>query len=121
MWKEKENRSKNSKEISTLLNSNAIERNKDYISSLVDVREFLATHQLVFRGTVEAFSSMEDGGSGLFLSLLNFSIKKDPRLTEIVKTVPRNATYTSHEIQNELTDVMSSIVKEAIVQEVGDS
>ena len=42
-------------------------------------------------------------------------------MTEIVRTVPRNATYTSHEIQNELIDVMSSIVKEAIVQEVGDS
>jgi len=64
---------------------------------------------------------MEDGGSELFLSLLNFSIKKDRRLTEIVKTVPRNATYTSHEIQNELIDVLGSIVKEAIVQEVGDS
>jgi len=121
MWKEKENRSTNSKEISTLLNSNAIEKNKYYISSLTDVIEFLATHQLAFRGTVEAFSSMEDGGSRLFLLLLNFSIKKDPRLTKIVKTVPRNATYTSHEIQNELIDVMSSIVKEATVQEVGDS
>jgi len=64
---------------------------------------------------------MEDGGSELFLSLLNFSIKKDRRLIEIVKTVPRNATYTSHEIQNELIDVLGSIVKEAIVQEVGDS
>jgi len=106
MWEEKENWSTNSKEVSTLLNSNAIERNKYYISSLNDVAEFLATHQLAFRGRVEAFSSMEDGGSGLFLSLLDFSIKKDPRLTEIVKTVPRNA---------------SSIVKEAIVQEVGDS
>jgi len=50
MWK-KENRSTNSKEISTLLNSNAIERNK-YISSLIDVIEFLATHQLAFRGRV---------------------------------------------------------------------
>ena len=42
-------------------------------------------------------------------------------MTEIVKTVPRNATYTSHEIQNELIDVMSSTVKEAIVQEVGEN
>jgi len=37
---------------------------------------FLATHQLAFRGTVEAFSSMEDEGSGLFLSLIKFFIKK---------------------------------------------
>ena len=60
-----------------------MERNKYYISSLIDVIEFLGTHQLAFRGTVdEAFSSMEDGGSGLFLSLLNFSMKNDPRLTE---------------------------------------
>ena len=63
---------------------------------------FLATHQFAFQGTVEAFSSMKDGGSGLFLSLLKFSIKKDPRLTEIGKAVLRNATYTSHEIKMSL-------------------
>jgi len=94
MWKEKENRTKSSKEISTLLISNVIEWGKYYISSLIGVIEFLATHQLAFKGAVEAFSTTEDRGSGLFLSLLNFSIKKHPRLIEIVKTVPRNATYS---------------------------
>jgi len=29
-----------------------LERNKYYISSLIDVIEFLATHQLAFSGTV---------------------------------------------------------------------
>jgi len=66
MWKEKENRSTNSKDISTLLNSNAIERDKYYISSLIDVIEFLVAHKLAFRETVKAFSSIEDGEAGFF-------------------------------------------------------
>ncbi|KAK0154034.1 hypothetical protein N1851_003883 [Merluccius polli] len=57
---------------------------------------------------------MKDGGSGLFMSLLDFNIKKDCS-SQKVKTIPKNATYTSHEIQNELISVMSNIVTEAIV------
>jgi len=64
---------------------------------------------------------MEDEGRGFFCRCQICPSKKDPRFTEIVKTVTSNATYTSHEIQNVLIDVMSSIVNEAIVQEVGDS
>ncbi|KAK0146072.1 hypothetical protein N1851_014666 [Merluccius polli] len=62
---------------------------------------------------------MEDGGSGQFMSLLDFNIRKDPQLAEIVKTIPKNATYTSHDTQNELISVMSNIVTEAIVKEIG--
>ena len=39
--------------------------------------EFLVANQLPLRGKVEAFDNMEDGGSGLFMSLQDFNIKKD--------------------------------------------
>ena len=52
-------------------------------------------------------------------SCLDFNIRKDPQLAEIVKTIQKNATYTSHDIQNELFSVMSNIVTEAIVKEIG--
>lgn len=36
-----------------------------------------------------------------------------------MKTIPRNATYTSHEIQNELLEAMSSVITDAIVRDIG--
>ncbi|KAI7812918.1 hypothetical protein IRJ41_012057 [Triplophysa rosa] len=64
---------------------------------------------------------MVDGGSGLFLSLLDYTIKKHPLLADAVKTLPRNATYTCHDIQNELIGLLSDVVTESIVKEVGNS
>ncbi len=37
-----------------------------------------------------------------------------------MKTIPRNATYSSHEIQNDVIANMSSLVTEEIVREVAD-
>lgn len=56
-----------------------------------------------------------------FLSLLVFMIKKDPELADVLKTVPRNATYTCHDMQNELNNTLSSVVIEALVEEGSDS
>lgn len=78
------------------------------------------SNQLPLRGQIEVFENMHEGGSGLFMSFLQFSIRKDPELAQIVKTIPKNATNTSHEILNELIAVMSSIVTDAIVNEIGD-
>ena len=123
IWKEREKRCEKGKEISTLLTSEQIARNRYYISSIVDVLEFLVSNQLPLRGTSESFVSMldADGGNGLFLSLLEFSIRKDSKLAEIVKSIPKNASYTSHDIQNQLLSAMSSVVTEAIIEEVGEA
>ncbi len=51
---------------------------------------------------------------GYFLSLFEFALRKDAELAKIAKTIPRNATYTSHDIQNDLRDVMSALVREHI-------
>lgn len=118
MWKERERGVSSGKEVSTLLNENQLHKNRYYISSLIDVVRFLAENQLPL---MEVFENMSEGGSGLFLSLLDYTIKKDPELAEAVKTIPRNATYTCHDMQNEIINTLSSVVTEAIVEEVGDS
>ena len=82
---------------------------------------FLATHQLAFRGKIDAFESEDEGGNGLFLSLFNHTLEKDQRLRAIIKTIPRNATYASPDTQNELIVAMCSIVTEGIKQEIGNS
>ncbi|ROL48867.1 Zinc finger MYM-type protein 1 [Anabarilius grahami] len=117
-WKEHQMRIDSGKEISTLLNSDQLGRNRYYLSALFDVVGFLAENQLPFRGSCDAFDDMAEDGSGLFLSLLNYTVKKDPTLSEIIKHIPRNARYTSPDLQNELISIMSNVVTDAIVQEI---
>lgn len=121
MWKERDKRSETGKEICTLVNADQLKKNRYYMSAIIDVIEFLVVNQLPLRGKMEAFDDMEEGGSGLFLLLFDYTIKKDRELAEVVKTIPRNATYTSHEVQNEIIGIMSSVVTEAIVGEIGES
>jgi len=42
-------------------------------------------------------------------------------MAKIIPTIPRNARYTCHEIQNELIGLMSQQVTECIVEEIGNS
>ena len=55
-----------------------------------------------------------------FFSLFNYTFKKDQRLRAIVKTVPQNAMYTSHDMQNEIA-AMSSVVTKGILQVISTS
>ncbi len=106
-------------EISTLINAKQGGRNQYYISSIVDILAFLATNQLSLRGKLDAFDKMSERGCGLFLFLFEYTFRKDEQLAKVIKTIPRNATYTSHDIQNELIETMSSEVTEAIVNDIG--
>lgn len=81
------------------MNADQLRKNRYYVSSLIDIIGFLTENQLLLRGKNDAFD-MSEGGSGLFLSLLDYTIKKDPDLAAVVKTIPRNATYTCHDMQN---------------------
>ena len=99
--------------------SEQLDRNRYYMSCIMDIVEFLAENQLPLRGSQDAFSAMSEGGSGLFLSLFEYTLRKDEKMAKIMSTIPRNATYTSHEIQNQMIEAMSSVVTEAIVKDIG--
>ena len=47
-------------------------------------------------------------------------MEKDQRLREIMKTIPRNATYTSPDMQNELIAATSAVATSGIMQEIGN-
>ncbi len=121
LWKDREKRAESGLEISTMVNSNQLARNRYYLSSVVDMIEFLVVNHLPLRGSTDAFDSLTKDGSGLFLSLFEYTLRKDPELRSVMKTIPRNATYSSHEIQNDVIANMSSLVTEEIVREVADS
>ena len=120
-WKEKELRCHHNAEISTLVNFNQVMKNRYYFSALIEIVQFLALHQLPLRGNFDAFDDKGNVSSGLLMSRLDFSIKKDSKLAEWVKTIPKNAAYTSHEIQDELIAVMKEVLTDEIVREVGEA
>ena len=59
--KEKIKRSEMCKEIALVVNTEAIERNRYYFATLIDVVVFLATHQLAFRGKIDTWESKDEG------------------------------------------------------------
>lgn len=77
MWKERERRASTGKEISTLLNAEQLQKNRYYMSSIIDIIGFLGENQLPLPGKLDAFDNMAEGGR-VFLSLLDYTIKKDP-------------------------------------------
>lgn len=87
MWKERERRASTGKEISTLLNAEQLQKNRYYMSSIIDIIGFLGENQLPLPGKLDAFDNMAEGGR-VFLSLLDYTIKKDPLLADAVKKLP---------------------------------
>ena len=73
-WKEKIKRSEMGEEITSLINTEPIEKNRYYFPTLIDIA---AAHELVFRKKIDAFESEDEGGNGLFLNLFNYSVEKD--------------------------------------------
>uniref|UniRef100_H2ZUD4 TTF-type domain-containing protein n=1 Tax=Latimeria chalumnae TaxID=7897 RepID=H2ZUD4_LATCH len=120
-WKERKIRSAMGKEVSTLVNSDQLAMNRYYLSSIIEIVEFLAINELPFRGSSDSIDNVAEGSCGLFLSLFEYTLRKDPELAKVDKTIPGNAKYTCHDIQNEIIEIMSDTVKEEIVREIGNS
>ena len=76
---------------------------------------------MTFRGKSDAFESEDEWAIGLFLSLFNYTVGKNQRLREIIKTIPPNSTYTSPDMQNKLIAAMSSVITEDVKREIGNS
>ena len=114
-WKELQNRTKGDREISTMLSSDMLERNRYYVKSVVEVVQFIALNELAFRGTYDADVREEQG---LFSKLFQFAMNKDSKLKEIHKSIPQNAKYSSPEIQNEIIDTLANMVKSDISEDI---
>ena len=78
----------------------------------------LAFQAISFRGQDDSFSSSNCGN---FLETLDIVIFWNKKVVEIIEKDPKNATYTSPRIQNEILYVYSTKVKKAIREEIGDA
>ena len=94
-----------------------------WVETVFNVIKFLSMNGLPFRGDIENtdFTSDSFGGCvylNIFAGLL-FPVQ--PNLKKVAENLPRNAKYTSPEIQNEVITVLRSIVKAKIIKEVKEA
>ena len=91
-----------------------IQNHRYYIKSIAECIQFLSVNELGFCITYD-----EDLKTNLvyFKIVLNFLLK-NAKLKEIVSTIAENAKYTSPNIQNEIIELMSTIVIEKIINNI---
>lgn len=62
----------------------------------------------------------EDNNQGNFLAILQLLENQDPVVKKKLSGI-QNAKYTSHQIQNEVLDILAEMVRSIIIKEVKDS
>lgn len=106
------------KEVSQLACGDVLSLRRYYVRSILDVVTFLASNELAMRGNWDIDAKAEDG---LFQNLFDYTLKKDELLQKAVKLIPKNATYTSPEIQNDLIRSAVFCTRQSIVKKVNSS
>lgn len=117
-WKEHSSRIANDREISTLVNDTVLEKRKYYIKEIVSTVLFLVKNELPFRGN---WNDEDNDESGLFQNLFKHMLEKDEHLRECQDAMPKNALYTSPQIQNELIFIIADCLHQTIVAELNES
>ena len=84
----------------------------------IDVVRHLALQAVAFRDRDESSTSTNQG---YFLTTLDLMVDYNNNIVEIMAKAPKSATYTSPQIQKEILHVISTKVKKAIREEIGDA
>ena len=92
-----------------------VTQNRHYIRTLGEIILSCSHQEIALRGHREGEDSMNRGN---FLEILNLVAIHDPVINERLKNGPRNAKYTSPDIQNTLINVMARTVQESICSSV---
>jgi hypothetical protein len=117
-WGEYQKMAKNKTSVLGMIsktNKDQIEENKHYLKTIGEVLLLTATQNIAQRGHRESETSKNQGN---FREILNLVSKHDPFIKKRLKEGPRNATYTSKAIQNEILDNLAEMVLGEIMDEV---
>ncbi|XP_065615886.1 uncharacterized protein LOC112008393 [Quercus suber] len=98
--------------------SEQIANNRIQLKASIDVVRHLSLQAIAFRGRDESSTSTNRGN---FLTTLDLMMGYNNNIVEIMAKAPKNATYTSPQIQKEILHVISTKVKKAIRKEIGDA
>lgn len=115
---EKKKRIQSGTSVLELVNTTVLQKRHYYCKTIIEVIMFLASNRLVLRGDWDV-EEKEEGG--LFNSLFEFAINRDPQLIESQNHMPPNTTYKSPKIQNEFISILAQLLRESIVSEVKKS
>ena len=93
----------------------AIQQKRHYLKTIAEVVLLCAKQDLALRGHREGPTSNNKGN---FLEILNVVAKHDPIVQRKLTQGPRNATYTSGDIQNDMVDIMAKAIRNKITANV---
>ncbi|CAF1648746.1 unnamed protein product, partial [Didymodactylos carnosus] len=88
-----------------------IRKNRDRLIKICSTLHFLSRQMISFRGHRENSQSSNQGN---FMELLRWSATSDPVVKSVLEDSAGNASYLSHDIQNELIHIMANQVREKI-------
>lgn len=95
-----------------------VSNNRHYLKAVIEVLLLCAHQEITLRGHRE---SSDAPNRGNFIEILNLVAAHDPIVHQRLQEGPRNAVYTSGDIQNTLLHVMGEMVREKICAEVKDA
>ena len=100
-------------------NFQEIANNRLRVKATIEVVRWLTFQGCAFRGHDESSSSINRGN---FLELLELLASNNEKVGELVlDKAPKNACYTSPDIQKEILQVFATRVKNEIRKEIGDA
>ena len=95
--------------------SRQIESNRHYLKAIAEVLLLCSQQEIVLRGHNESAKSMNRGN---FLEILTLLASHDQVIKDRITSGPRNATYTSPDIQNTLLHIMCAMVQSVICSKI---
>lgn len=117
-WKEQQKRDEENTGVAELLSNSVLQKRKFYMKTVVEVIIFIIENELALRGNWDLDNHVEDG---IFRSLFEFQLKQSEELRECQSVMPKNATYLSPDIQNELISILAKMTREEIVKDVNSA
>ncbi|XP_014669630.1 PREDICTED: zinc finger MYM-type protein 1-like [Priapulus caudatus] len=120
-WKECTQMQEGGTSVAQMLNTGyqtAVKKNRHFIKTLGQVILVTCTQKLAQRGHAEQPGA---GNPGNVLKILELVASHDDIIKERLASGPKNAKYTSPEIQNEMILTFAEIIRKEIIQEVKDA
>lgn len=114
-WEERKTLNANKSEISEILSSSILQKRRFYMKTLIEILIFLITNEVAIRGSWDVEHHKEDG---VFRNLFEFELSHNEELRKCAAFMPKNASYLSPDIQNELIWTITKIVRQKIVDDV---
>ena len=104
--------------------ANQVSKNRKILSSIIKTIALCGQQNIALRGHRDDATNVErddlfPANHGNFRALLNFRVDSgDYVLQEHLAKAPRNATYTSYTIQNQIINILGNQIREKILSRV---